>query len=212
MKRRPRRVWAGCQPVAPSIKPIDPVVDDTNWRERIQKLNNVKFDDNAKLRFLQELEESGKIGLACQAAGISTSAWRKHAQREPDFYDAVKHTIEVFNSNRAAKLERQAMNGFKEVIFGPNGERGERTRYETQLRVMILKAADKEMYRDESNVNVNVTGGAFIVPAMLSPDEWEKQFAEQQAGFIPDSQFGTAPVLTEGETVDTPVKRPLSSE
>jgi len=171
-------------------------------------MNGFKFDDNAKLKFLKELDKTGKIGLACQAAGISTTSWRTHARREPDFYEAVKHTIEVFNARRASILEQQALEGYREVVFGPNGERAYRRKYETQLRVLVLRASDKEMYDETSNVNVNVQGGAFIIPATLATDDWEKQFAENQAKFIPDS---ANPVfITEGH--EQPVTRPRENE
>lgn len=215
MAKRPRRIWGGIKPQE-SIKPIDPVVDDTTWRDRIKKLNCIKFDDNAKLKFLKTLEETGKIGLACQAAGISTGTWRGHAEREPDFYDAVKHTVEVFNARRAATLEQQAMKGFREVVFGPNGERAYRRRYETQLRVMVLRAADKEMYDETNNVNVNVNAGAFLVPATLNPDDWAKQFEEMQSRFIPDTNNPQHAILTEGHAVkqgdNQPMHRPRENE
>lgn len=206
--KRPRRVWNDVRSVPRSIKPVFPIVADETWRDRIERMNLVKFDDNAKLTFLQTLDETGKLGLACEAAGITTSTWRQHAQKDPKFYEAVQHTIDVFNANRAAKLERQALNGSIEVVFGPNGERSERRRYETQLRVMILKAADRDAYEDRSNVNVNVSHGAFIIPATLNPDDWEKQFAEQQSNFIPDT--ATPSILTTGE--EQPVKRPRENE
>lgn len=211
-KTRPRRVWNGIS-VQPSIKPVFPIVKDETWRERVENLNGIKFDDNAKLKFLKELDRTGKIGLACQVAGVSTTSWRTHARKDPKFLEAVEHTIKVFNESRAAQIEKQAIDGFREVIFGPNGEKAYRRRYETQLRVMVLKAADKELYADHSTVDVNVQGGAFIIPATLNPDDWEKQFAEQQARFIPD----TAPNLfvTQGEEVPDelqPVKRPGKTE
>lgn len=150
-------------------------------------MNNVKFDDNAKLKFLQTLDETGKIGLACQAAGITNGTWIRHKNSDPDFLAAAEHTVRVFNERRAAKIEKQAINGFDEVIFGPNGERDVRKRYETQLRVLVLKASDKEMYQEKSQVDVNISGGAFIIPATLDNADWEKKFAEQSEKFVFDT-------------------------
>lgn len=169
------------------MKAIEPVVDDTNWRVRVEGMNNLKFDDNAKLEFLKALDKTGKIGLACQAAGITCKTWREHKLKDPKFFEAVEHTIEVFNQRRAATLEKQAMEGFDEVIFGPTGEKAYRKRYETQLRVLLLKASDRELYADKSQVDINISGGAFIIPATLKSDDWEKQFHEQQANFVFDT-------------------------
>lgn len=180
---RPRRIWDNVTPNR--AKHVFPIVKDETWRERAANMNLIKFDDDAKLEFLKELEESGKIGLACQAAGISYETWRKHGRLDPQFLEAVEHTIAVFNATRASKIEKQAIKGFKEVVFGPNGEKEYRTRYETQLRAMILKAADREQYEDKSQLNVNVQGGAFVVPPIMDPGEWEKQFTENQQKFVP---------------------------
>lgn len=207
---RPKRVWDGVTETPKRLKMPNPVVEgNETWRDRITRMNGVKFDDDAKLEFLKELEETGKIGLACQAAGISHSTYISHKDRDPKFLEAVEHTVKVFNENRAAKIEKQAIRGFREIVFGPNGEREYRRRYETQLRVMVLKAADREMYEDKTHLQLGVAGGAFIIPATLAPDDWEKQFAEQQEKFIPDST-AKGYVLTEGE--EQPVTRPKANE
>jgi hypothetical protein len=207
---RPRRVWDGIRDTPKRIRSLDPVVEGQDtWRDRIQRMNGLKFDDEAKLDFLRELDRSGKIGLACQAAGISYGTYADHKDRDPKFLEAVHHTIKVFNEGRASRLERQAMNGFKEVVIGPNGERDYRQKYETQLRVMVLRAADREMYEDRSTLQLGVAGGAFIIPATLAPADWEAQFAEQQDKFIPDSA-GAGHILTEGE--EQPVMRPKANE
>lgn len=205
---RPLRVWDGVRNTPKRIKSPNPLIEGVEtWRDRIKNMNGVKFDDDAKLEFLKELDRTGKIGLACQAAGISHTTYLDHKDRDPKFLEAVEHTIAVFNAGRAAKIERQAIRGFKEVVFGPNGEREERRKYETQLRVMVLKAADRDMYEDKSHLQLGIAGGAFIIPATLAPDDWEKQFAEQQDKFIPDSIQG---ILTEGE--EQPVTRPKANE
>lgn len=207
---RPVRVWDGVRDTPKRIKSPNPVVEGAEtWRDRIKNMNGIKFDDDAKLEFLKELDRTGKIGLACQAAGISHTTYLDHKDRDPLFLEAVEHTVKVFNSNRAAKIERQAIMGFKEVVFGPNGEREERRKYETQLRVMVLKAADRDMYEDRSHLTLGVAGGAFIIPATLAPEDWEAQFAEQQDKFIPDSN-GQGHILTEGE--EQPVSRPKANE
>jgi len=207
---RPVRVWDGVRDTPKRIKSPNPLVEGIEtWRDRIKSMNGVKFDDEAKLEFLKELDRTGKIGLACQAAGISHTCYLEHKDRDPVFLEAVEHTVKVFNAGRAAKIERQAIMGFKEVVFGPNGEREERRKYETQLRVMVLKAADRDMYEDRSHLTLGVAGGAFIIPATLSPADWEAQFAEQQDKFIPDSN-GQGHILTEGE--EQPVMRPKANE
>ncbi len=207
---RPVRVWDGVRDTPKRIKSLNPLIEGVEtWRDRIQRMNGIKFDDDAKLDFLKELDRTGKIGLACQAAGISHTTYIDHKDRDPKFLEAVEHTIKVFNAGRAAKIERQAIMGFKEVVFGPNGEREERRKFETQLRVMVLKAADREMYEDRTHLTLGVAGGAFIIPATLAPADWEAQFAEQQDKFIPDSA-GPGHILTQGE--EQPVIRPKANE
>lgn len=151
--------------------------DDTNWREKIQAINSMSFDDAAKQRYIDSLIKYGKRNLAAAAAGCTERTVKKHMSVDPEFDEAVEHALGWHRENRAKRLELSAINGYEETIFGPNGECSTRKRYETQLRVMMLKGNDKDLYSDAPmDVNLAFKGGALIIPATLDATEWEKQF------------------------------------
>lgn len=177
-------------------------VDEVQWRVKIRNLKSVNFDDKKKQLFLESLQKHGKVTLACQASGILYTTYRDGVANDEDFNDAVEHTVKLFNDRRVHILESAAMKGNTEPIFGPNGETGERTRYESGLRAMVLKAYAPDLYGDKA-IEVNHNLGAVIVPAVLNDVEWEAQFVEQQGKFEALTVDGEeAPMLTEGAESD----------
>lgn len=161
-----------------------PFVDDSGWREKIQRINAVALDDDAKQRFLMSLQKWGKKSLAAEAAGCTMATIKRHCLVDPEFNEAYEHALEFHRENRARILESSAMEGSVEPVFGSDGQVGERIRYETQLRVMILKGSDRDMYEDRKSIDVKhslVQSGALVVPATLNSADWEAQFDEMRA-------------------------------
>lgn len=160
-----------------------PFADDSNWREKIQNINMIKMDDASKGRYLESIQKYGKKNLAAAASGVTEQTVKKHMSVDPEFSQAVEHSLGWHRDNRARKLEMQAINGYEETIIGGDGTIGSRKRYETQLRVLVLKSLDRELYGEQRQVDVNLafTGGALVIPATLNQADWEKQFDEMRA-------------------------------
>lgn len=146
----------------------------------MKDVNNLKLDDTAKGRYLQKLAETGKRGIAAAAAGVDATTIRKHQTEDPEFLQACEAAWDEYREQRVLKIEQEAIDGFEETIFSPTGERGTRLRYETQLRVMVLKAYDPERYREKVEVDHNHIGGAIVIPLTPSSEEWEAQFNKAQ--------------------------------
>lgn len=154
-----------------------PEADFSNWRVKCQDVNKLKLDDHAKQRYLEKLAQTGKRGIAAAAAGVDCQTIIKHMSVDPEFMQAAEVAWDHYREQRVLNIENEALNGFEETIFSPTGVMATRRRYETQLRVMILKAYDPEKYGDKSqSIDVNFKGGAVVIPMTPSPDEWDKQF------------------------------------
>lgn len=186
-----RRIWMQPSGLAHAI---NLPTEEVPWRLKIRKLRGVDFNDDVKQAFLASLQRYGKVGLACVDAGCSLGMYQLQREKDEEFREAVELTLMVFKDKRIHQLEAQAMSGHTEPIFGANGEVGERKRFESGLRAMILKAYAPEMYKDVQELNVNHKVGAVIVPAVLDPDDWEAQFVENQAKF--------ESITTEGEEAE----------
>lgn len=179
-----------------------PQVDRTNWRMSTRERAEVKFCDRLKQIYLDEIKKHGKRALAALSAGVATNTVKRHLNDDPEFQAAYDAAYDEYREARVKRLERDAMRGFEETIFSPTGEKSTRRRYETQLRVMVLRALSPELYQDKSSLDITVRGGPMLVPAQLAPDEWEKQFVAQQQAMalpegverIPDAEFTSADV------------------
>lgn len=163
--------------------PTNLPLEYVNWRIKIRRIRDVKFNDDLKQVFLVSLQKHGKLSLACEAAGVLYDTYRKARQDDEDFDQACTHTKLIHDDSIVYRLESAALKGNTEPIFGANGELGERTRFESGLRAMVLKAHDPERYGDKQQVDVTHTYGAVIVPPIMDPTEWEAQFVENQAKF-----------------------------
>ncbi len=173
--------WPGMHST-PKDSPM-PFIDDTNWRVKIQRINANSLTDDKKQLFLMNLQKWGKKSLAAEAAGCTMNTIKKHLTVDPEFNEAFEHALAFHSENRARILEKQAMEGSVEPVFGSDGQVGERIRYETQLRVLIMRGNDKELYitKQEIDVKHTVTAGALVIPATLNSADWEAQFDEMRA-------------------------------
>lgn len=216
MSRQQRKIWM--DPPG-RVEPPSLPVKEYPWRIKVRHLRETPFDDNAKAVFLNSLQKHGKLSIACEEAGVLYTTYRSQRQQDEDFDHAIEHTLMVFKEGRVNRLEIAAMNGHKEPIFGPNGEVGERTRYESGLRAMVLKAYAPEMYGDKLAVEHSVASGVTVVPAILDDKTWEEQFIMQQGKFealdvegspVPSTSSNEAAaaelsahaLLTEGEPIE----------
>jgi hypothetical protein len=188
------------------------VVDQGNWRKQLQT-SRIKFDDVAKETYLLALFETGQKGMAADAAGVDRTTVINHLKNDPDFEEAYQTTLELRGQAMVEQVEREAMAGFQEDIVNKDGEVvGYRTKYETQIRLAILKRYDSA-YRDQSTVNVNMEGkvGVLVAPAAMTVEQFTAAMADQRAKqreldaqaqqYLKDGQVPTGPVI-EGEAVD----------
>ena len=153
-----------------------PELDMTNWRRDMQK-GRVKFDDKLKGKFLLFINEHGKKTLAARQCGISYPTYKDHLDNDPNFAEWVEIALEDRANRIVKQLESEALAGHEEEVYNKDGDVvGKRIKYETQLRVLLLKRFDSE-YKDRQEIDMNLqgSGGVLVAPAAMTPDEWVKQ-------------------------------------
>lgn len=147
--------------------------DTTGWREKMQ-MSKVKFDDAAKLRYLEHLAKTGRKGHAAAAAGVCPNCVNEHRKKDPTFNEAVEIAMQMYADDVHA-LAVKLMNGVDEPIIGGKDKDeivGYKRVYATNLVSMELKRTNPE-YKERSEVDLKGTGaGALVVPAGLTPAEW----------------------------------------
>jgi hypothetical protein len=191
-----------------------PVVCQEGWRQKLQ-VSRIKFDDVAKENYLVALYETGQKGLAAEAAGVTTGTVINHIKGDPDFEEAVQGVLAMRSQTIIERLESEALEGHDEDVFNKDGDHiGTRKKYETQLRLAMLKRHDPA-YKDNYGINIHNTGegnvGVLVAPATMTVEQFTEAMAKQRdkqrqldaqaQQYLEDGKVPTGPVI-EGEAVD----------
>ena len=175
-----KRPWSKTKPEdRPSPRGKEnPVVDHANWRQPPVAPDQIKFDDEAKGRFLAAILKHGKRALAAKEALVSMQTVRNHMKWDPEFEELFNQAMAERADRVTRQIEEEALEGFEEPIFhAKTGELlGTKKVYETPIRLAILKRYDPE-YKDRSETTINGTVGVLVAPAQMSPQAWIEQEA-----------------------------------
>lgn len=163
------------EPRASTRGKTNPITNQANWT-RMLRAEQVKFDDEAKGRFLEAIVRHGKRGLAAQEVGISIQTFRNHIKIDPEFAELFDAAIQERADRVTAQIEEEALEGFEEPIYSQKtGELlGTKRVYETPIRLAILKRYDPE-YKDRSETTISGAVGVLVAPAQMTPQDWIAQ-------------------------------------
>lgn len=148
------------------------------WRTFI-RMSRVKFDDEAKARFLDEYRKWGRMGESAAAAGVSKQTVRKALEDDEDFAEAVIACEEEYKDKLISHHQDLVFNGQEKVSYDRNGNIVSReTIYPIRLIEMELKKHDKG-YREKIEQEITHKGGVLVAPAeMKTIDDWESRFSK----------------------------------
>lgn len=158
-------------PFASSTGKRNPIVNQENWRTKWQQ-RRIKFDDQQKEIYLNELLEHGQKVLAAKAAGVTRQCVGNHAENDPEFAAIEEEILEERGRRIVRTIEKQALNGYTHPCFNKDGDYvGEKQMFETRLREKMLTRFDKD-YTDRKEITNLGGGGVLVVPAGQTPEEW----------------------------------------
>jgi hypothetical protein len=185
------------QPRESNVGTTKPVVDDSNWRVKAVRRGRIKFDDQAKERYLQELARTGRRWAAEDAAGVARSTVDEHKKNDPDFGAACEEAAEAYATRGIMKIETEALDGQEVQRFDPETGTLVQTevKFETRLREMFLKRHDPG-YRDKSSLELTGKVGVVVVPAVSSMADWRKLVEDHErnnAKALDPDAAGSAP-------------------
>lgn len=180
----------------------DPKDPNSNWRT---VGGYRKLTPERKGKFLEVLELTGRIGLAARAAGVAQNTVRDHRKADPLFNEACTEAEQMYHEVTAGLILAQARQGMKDIRYDKEGNLlCERTTYETQIRKLMLERAD-ESYRMTQKQQLEVTGGAVVVPAPEgSVESWEDVVKRHTGAVSRDLAADGTAALTEGRVVRRP--------
>ena len=162
-------------------------------------VGQVKFDADAKRRFLLFYEEFGLMGQGAAAAGVCYVTVRKHLEDDEQFATQFENARQRYRDKIEAEVHRRAIEGVqryltcgKGLVYGPSETEFEEVQRPdgTTARVpkmvalketvysdhLLLAMARRHIdeYKDRGTVNHQVTGGVLLLPAGQTADEWKR--------------------------------------
>lgn len=165
-----------------------PRVDTANWRKRVREMQ-IKFDDDQKDIFLNELALHGKLALAATAANTLTQTVADHRKMDPEFDLACTMILQHLDEEVVAQIEREAREGFPEMSYDKDGNLvKEKRNYESGIRFAMMKKRDAG-YQEKQSLDLNHKGGVLVAPAGTDISAWVKA-AEQARAAIPEEDLG----------------------
>jgi hypothetical protein len=139
---------------------------------------SMKFDDpELRERFLENVHLLGYDELAAVRSGLhyaSVVRWAKmEGEDQKEFNELWKLAHLLHSQEKAERLQREAMEGHEEPIYDKEGKRvGTKRKYETPLRVALLKRHDAA-FKDSVDITHKTDTGVMVMPQPVgSVSEW----------------------------------------
>lgn len=155
----------------------DPKIQEAK-RNRVAK---AKVKNRRKKIFLKALAKTGRVGESARLAGYSCSTYLARVRRfDPDFSAQWDEALDVAMDILEDAAHERAVDGVREPIFHKGVIVGYKQKYSDGLLTTLLKANNPDKYRENTKVDVNVSGGfgiAVLPNTQKSVSEWEAQSA-----------------------------------
>ncbi len=155
----------------------DPKVQEAKRNRKARS----RITNRRKKIFLRHLAASGRVGESAKAAGLKSSTYfnrMRHA--DPDFLAQWDEALDTAMDILEEAAHIRAVDGVEEPVFHKGEQVGVKQRYSDGLLTTLLKANNPDKYRDNTKVDVNVSGGfgiAVLPATQKSVTDWEAQAA-----------------------------------
>lgn len=132
----------------------------------------VKFTPEVVTSILNSIARCGVISQALQAHGLSATGWLRFKSTRPQIEDLVKKAMAVYADRIESAIHTRAIEGWLEPVYFMGTVVGFKRKFSDSLLELHAKRHIKE-YRDKSSLDVQVSGGALVVPApAMDADAW----------------------------------------
>ncbi len=139
-----------------------------------------KFDDpELRQRFLENVYTLGYDELAAVRSGLhygTVVSWSKLAGEEQNEFNEMWKLAKLLHSQeKAERLQKEALEGHEEPIYDKDGKRvGTKRKYETPLRLALLKRHDSA-FKDSVDGTHKTETGVMVMPHPVSSvDAWRE--------------------------------------
>lgn len=155
----------------------DPKVQEAKRLKKAKK----KVTERRRKIFLKTLAKTGRVGYSARAAGYSCSTYLARIRRsDPDFSAQWDEALDTAMDILEDAAHERAVDGVEEPVFHQGAIVGHKLKYSDGLLTTLLKANNPDKYRDNTKLDVNVSGGfgiAVLPSTQKSAIEWEAKAA-----------------------------------
>lgn len=139
-------------------------------------MSRLKFDDEARGRFLHHYAFFGRFTHACDAAGVAVQTVERHLDKDEDFKAAFLEAQKRYRDRVHTVAQRVALDGVKRPLLGGKDKDeivAYETVYATNILAMELKRVDPS-YRENGKEDGRQgrKSGVLVVPATQTVEEW----------------------------------------
>lgn len=174
--------------------------DQTSWRVKLQTAR-IKFDDDQKAVYLDELAAHGLKGRAAKASGVTRQTVANHMKNDLEFMEQQEEAMQEYRDMISAEIRRRGHDGYLEAIY-QKGSRVLEPVLDEDGHVMMKHNKDgvpmpmytpasvrkfsdplitlearrvEPAYREKQTVDLNHKGGVLVAPADMPPADWVAQ-------------------------------------
>lgn len=148
---------------------------------KIVKHHHRRFDAAVQQKFLDEFSKHGMVIRAAEAVGVHRMTVHKYVKDDPNFAERFHEARDRATEVLEAEAWRRAVHGVREPLVSMGEIVGHKQVYSDTLLCLLLRANAPTKYRDNLKVDATIAAGVLVMPATMSPSEWEKQALEQQS-------------------------------
>lgn len=159
-----------------------------------------KMDNRAKVAALRAITYFGTKAAGARAAGVFITTFRRIEKNDPVFAAHIQEAMEIFKERLEVEVYKRGVHGWKEPIVqkgqlvrDDEGNVVTTQKYDSQVFQMYTKRHIRE-YRDQSSMDLNVSGGLLVIPASGSSG---KRLSSEEF----DAKWGNEELVMEGEFI-----------
>lgn len=121
-----------------------------------------KIVQQKKKLMLAAIAESGNIGKAAAAAGISRNCHYNWMQADKAYAKAVDEAFDDAVDLLETEAKRRAYEGVEEPVYQGGKQVGTIRKYSDTLLIFLMKGARPEKYRDRQQIEQTVSGSVTL--------------------------------------------------
>lgn len=157
----------------------------TEFPTGVARKPHVLFDEERQNLYLAELAKTGLKSHSAYTAGVAPTTVNRLIKESEEFATLVSDALSYHGESVEREAERRAVDGWLEPVFSQKtGEQiGVVRKYSDRLLEVLVKANNREKFRENVQHDHSVSGGVLVVHQPAKTDaEWEDQYGGSVSG------------------------------